>query len=134
MWGLRGKMWDSKSSLGPHSPIRSLASKAGRPGWEKQRIWVIIHDTGLNMNRRPISAQRARTTSSLGGTLEPVPSLTPSSAPDSAAEVWPSPSPLAPHSALAAISQASCYSFLHSKWDGMSISTLSREASNTDPS
>lgn len=27
--------WE-QGSLGPHSPTRSLAFKAGRPGWEKE--------------------------------------------------------------------------------------------------
>jgi hypothetical protein len=39
---------DSEGMAGePHSPARSLASKAGRPGWEKQRKWIVVHDTDV---------------------------------------------------------------------------------------
>lgn len=58
-------MWDKKSSLGPHSPIRLLASKAGRPGWE-ERIWVIILDTGLNMNQQADLSPKAKDNQLIG--------------------------------------------------------------------
>ena len=67
MWGLREKTQgqDQQSSLGSHSPITSLASKTGSPGWEKQRDCVLIHDTGLKMNQQAGHQPRGKRSSSL---------------------------------------------------------------------
>ena len=61
-----------QGSLGPHSPTRSLASKAGRPAWEKAEGSVLIRDTGLKMNQQAgPQPRRAKMRTSLMGRGDP---------------------------------------------------------------
>lgn len=88
----------------------------GRQAWvgEAEDL-VVIHDAGLNMNQQADLSPKGKDTSSSGGSLGLVPSLPSCPAPDSAAELVSHPVAFGPSlTALAAISQASCYFFLHS--------------------
>lgn len=106
----------------------------GRQAWvgETEDL-VIIHDTGLNMNQQADLSPKGKNNSSLGGTMGLVPSLTPP-APDSAAEVVSHPLALSPHSQPLLLFLRLLALSCTPMGLRVCISTLSREASNTDPS
>lgn len=109
--------------MGPHSPTRSLASKAGRPGWES-RDWVIIHDTSFNMNQQagPQFKGQRQKASVLG--RHPRTHSLPHTFPSPKQHLYSISHFTAfglPFTAFSSVSQASCYSFLYWKRDGVLV-------------